>query len=551
MGPNAELESSTEAMPLHEPRKNRSRLRVTAVLVSLFSTLFISALNVTIVATTIPTITADLHSAAGYSWIGGAFTLGNTAFLAVWAKLSDIWGRKPILLTLVALYFCSSIICATSKSIGMLIAGRALQGMTCGGITPLVMITISDIFSMRQRALYLGFLQAIWAVAGGVGPVLGGALTQYISWRWIFWINLPVAGTSFILLLLFLDVHNPRTPFMEGIKAVDWFGSIAIIGALSMPLLGLNFGGELFPWNSPRVICLIVSGCAMLGIFVFSQARLSKYPLMPLKLFQRKSNVACVVIGFTQLFGVQAAEFYLPLFFQSIWEASPTRSGVLILPMTITESVTGIICGLIIHRTGRYIEIIRAGTVLFALGIGLHIHFSETSSLAEIAGIETIAGISAGMLFDPPLLALQAMVSQDDTATATATFNLHQNIGSFMATVLGGVLFQNGMRMRTQALKNAGLPETVVEQLSGDAAAANVDVIKTLSDLTQKLVVKRAFASSLRYIWILATCLAVCGAFASLLISKQVLNTEHVETETGIKKNEPVIAELPRLQATN
>lgn len=111
-----------------------------------------------------------------------------------------------------------------------------------------------------------------------------------------------MAGTSFILLLFFLDVHNPRTPFIEGIKAVDWFGSIAIIGALSMPLLGLNFGGELFPWDSPRVIFLIVSGCAMLGIFVFSQARLSKYPLMPLKLFQRKSNVACVIIGFTQLF---------------------------------------------------------------------------------------------------------------------------------------------------------------------------------------------------------------------------------------------------------
>ncbi|EFR05286.1 hypothetical protein MGYG_08297 [Nannizzia gypsea CBS 118893] len=544
-------ESTTEAMLLQEPRKARSHLRLTAVLASLFSTLFISALNVTIVATTIPTITADLRSAAGYPWIGGAFTLGNTAFLAVWAKLSDIWGRKPILLTLVALYFCSSIICATSKSIGMLIAGRALQGMTCGGITPLVMITISDIFSMRQRALYLGFLQATWAVAGGVGPVLGGALTQYVSWRWIFWINLPVAGTSFILLLLFLDVHNPRTPFMEGIKAVDWFGSIAIIGALSMPLLGLNFGGELFPWNSPRVICLIVSGCTMLGIFVFSQARLSKYPLMPLKLFQRKSNVACVVIGFTQLSGVQAAEFYLPLFFQSIWEASPTQSGVFILPMTITESITGIICGLVIHRTGRYIEIIRVGTLLFALGIGLHIHFSERSFLAEVAGIETIAGISAGMLFDPPLLALQAMVSQDDTATATATFNLHQNIGSFMATVLGGVIFQNGMRMRTPALKDAGLPEAIIERLAGDAAAANVDVIKEISDLTQKIVVKRAFASSLRYIWILASCLAAIGALASLLVSKQVLNTEHVETETGIKKKEPVRAELTTLQDTS
>ncbi|KAF3480823.1 uncharacterized protein GIQ15_06170 [Arthroderma uncinatum] len=397
---------------------------------------------------------------------------------------------------------------------------------------------------MRQRALYLGFLQAIWAVAGGVGPVLGGALTQYVSWRWIFWINLPVAGTSFILLLLFLDVHNPRTPFMEGIKAVDWFGSIAIIGALSMPLLGLNFGGELFPWSSPRVVCLIVSGCVMLGIFIFSQARLSRYPLMPLKLFRRKSNVACVVIGFTQLFGVQAAEFYLPLFFQSIMEASPTRSGVLILPMTVTESIVGIISGLVIHRTGRYIEIIRVGTILFALGVGLHIHFSERSSLAEIAGIEVVAGIGAGMLFDPSFLALQALVSQDDTATATATFNLHQNIGSFMATVLGGVLFQNGMRMKVPTLRDAGLSESLVEQLSGDAAAANVNVIKTISDQVQKMAVKRAFAYSLRYIWILAACLAVCGATASFFVSTQVLNTEHTETKTGIKKQAPIDAEL-------
>jgi MFS family permease len=203
----------------------------------------------------------------------------------------------------------------------MLIVGRALQGTAGGGLTQLVSITISDMFSMRSqfnsslstsgstvltsnrsRTLYLGLLQAMWAVAGGVGPVLGGAFTQYASWRWNFWINLPISGSTFLLLLMFLDVHNPRTKIIEGIKAVDWFGSLSILGLMVMPLLGLNFGGTEFPWNSPKVICLIVFGSLMFVLFIFSEARLARYPLMPLGLFRQKSNVACLLVGFTHLF---------------------------------------------------------------------------------------------------------------------------------------------------------------------------------------------------------------------------------------------------------
>jgi MFS family permease len=156
--------------------------------------------------------------------------------------------------------------------------------------------------SNRSRTLYLGLLQAIWAVAGGVGPVLGGAFTQYASWRWNFWINLPISGTTFLLLLMFLDVHNPRTKLIVGIKAVDWFGSLSILGLMVMPLLGLNFGGTAFPWNSPKVICLIVFGSLMFVLFIFSEAQLARYPLMPLGLFRQKSNVACFLVGFTHLF---------------------------------------------------------------------------------------------------------------------------------------------------------------------------------------------------------------------------------------------------------
>ena len=138
-----------------------------------------------------------------------------------------------------------------------------------------------------------------WAVAGGVGPVLGGAFTQLLSWRWIFWINLPVAGTAFCL-LLFLDVHNPRTKFSEGVKAIDWAGSLSIVGVMVMVLLGLNFGGTTYPWNSPKVICLVVVGALMVFVFFFSESRLARHPIMPLGLFRNRSNVACLVIGFTQ-----------------------------------------------------------------------------------------------------------------------------------------------------------------------------------------------------------------------------------------------------------
>ena len=142
----------------------------------------------------------------------------------------------------------------------------------------------------------------MWALAAGIGPVLGGALTQYVSWRWIFWINLPISGLAFSLLLFFLDVHNPRTKMVDGLKAIDWFGSISILGLMVMLLLGLNFGGEAFPWNSPTVICLIIFGALMSIFFVFSEKRLARYPLIPLELFQQRSNIACLVVGFVQEF---------------------------------------------------------------------------------------------------------------------------------------------------------------------------------------------------------------------------------------------------------
>lgn len=153
--------------------------------------------------------------------------------------------------------------------------------------------------SFSRRSLYLGLLEFMWAIAGAVGPIMGGALTQAVSWRWIYWINLPVCGTAFLLLLVFLDVHNPRTAMLDGIRAVDWSGSVSILGLTLMLLLGLDFGGQTFPWGSPQVICLIVVGCLLSLVFVYCEKRLARYPLMPLGVFKNMSNVACFVVAFS------------------------------------------------------------------------------------------------------------------------------------------------------------------------------------------------------------------------------------------------------------
>ena len=416
----------------------------------------------------------------------------------------------------------------------MLIAARALQGAAGGGLMQLVTITISDLFSVRNRALYLGLLGFAWTLAGSAGPLIGGAFTQLVSWRWCFWINLPVCGIAFVLLLLFLDVHNPRTKLGEGIRAIDWFGTLSILGVTLLLLLGLDFGGAIFPWNSPKVICLIVFGTLMIGFFLFSESRLAKYPLMPLSVFKDWSNNATFLIAFAQNMVSIGTEYYLPLYFQSVKQASPVRSGILILPMIITEAAVDIVVGIFIHKTGRYREPIWAGLTLMTLGTGLYISFGTGKSIAKIAGFEIIGGIGTALLFQAPMLAIQNTVSQANTASATATMGFMNNIATSLSLVLGGVVFQNSMTARQSSLAAAGLSKSILEALSGDQAAANVGITKSIQDAAQRHVVLDAFAWSLRNMFIMYTCVPAVAMVASVFIKQRHLRMEHTETKTGI-----------------
>ena len=200
----------------------------------------------------------------------------------------------------------------------------------------------------------------------------------------------------------------------------------------------------------------------------------------------------------------------------------------------------GIAAGILIHQIGRYRELIWLGVTLLTVGNGLYIYLNATSPIGSIIAIQIVAGMGAGLLFDPPLIALQALVSQDDTATATATLGFIRNVGESLAIVCGGIIFQNGMQLQRSNLQDQGLPTELVKKLSGADAATNIDLIARISNKTQKLAVQQAFAWSLRNFWIMCTCMAACGLFASVLITKKELAKEHTETQTGIGKKSEI-----------
>ncbi len=425
---------------------------------------------------------------------------------------------------------------ALSINMRMLLAARALQGTAGGGLIQLVNITISDLFSVRLRTLYLGMVEVMWALAGGLGPVLGGIFTQLVTWRWCFWVNLPVCGVTFVLLFLFLDVHNPKTSLRDGVKAIDWFGTFSILSVTLLLLLGLDFGGATFPWSSAKVICLLVFGTTMLGVFVFSEKRLAKYPIVPLSMFRNWSNNAAFVTGFTHGMAFIVSEYYFSLYFQGVKGVRPLRSGVLLLPLTVAEAVIGILTGILIHQTGRYRELCWLGMALLTLGTGLYIHLDRTSSVAEIVGFELVAGIGSGFMFESPLIAIQALVSQADTATATASFGFIRCMAMSTSIVLGGVVFQNSMDGKIPDLRRAGLDNTLLEAFSHGNAAANVNLIKQIPDIGQMHAVQAAFASSLSNMWAVSTGIAGVGLLATLFIKHTDLATEHTETVTGIEK---------------
>ena len=522
-----------DASPKSEaPEEERTKLENTLVVLALCLALFLAALDMTIVTTAIPTISSHFKSSLGYIWVGSAYLLGNAAFVPTWGKISDIFGRKPVLLAAIVIFWIGSLLCAISTSMGMLIGARVIQGIGGGGTIVLPNICISDLFSMRNRSLYFGILGMVWALAGAVGPVLGGVFTTKVSWRWCFYINLPISGVGLVILFFVLKLHNPRTPIKEGLAAIDWSGSALVIGGTVMILLGLEFGGVSYPWASPTVLCLLIFGVVVIGLFIINEGKIAKYPVIPIRLFKYRNSVVAYCLAFLHAFTFMSGSYWLPLYFQGAHGTSSLMSGVYILPFVVGLSIVSAMAGFIIKKTGNYKIIISTGMCIMVLGFGLFIDLGAEVNWAKIILYQIVAGMGVGPNFQAPLIALQTNVEPRDIGSATSSFAFLRQMGTSVSVVIGGVIFNNEMQ-RQQSTLQRELPPDLANLLTGANAAGSVDVVAALEGREGEIA-RAAYWNSIRTMYIVYTCFAGLAFILSLFLQQVKLSKEHKVHKTGL-----------------
>ncbi|KAK4613981.1 Efflux pump dotC [Fulvia fulva] len=529
--PNGDVVEEAGKGQLDETKKGL----VVIVMLSLCLSVFLCALDATIITTALPTIAEQFNSTAGYTWIASSYLMSEAATTPLWGKLGDIFGRKPALLLSNLLFLVGSVLCGASTSVEMLIASRAIQGAGAGGIITLVDVIISDLFSMRTRGAYLGLVGATWALACGLGPILGGVFTSQVSWRWCFYVNAPLDGVALIITFLF-PLSTPRTPIIQGLLAVDWSGTLTITGGVLMILLGLTYGGITYPWNSATVICLIVFGAVTLVLFVFTQWKVARYPIMPLDLFSNRSNVGSLAVTFAHGWFFMAVFYFMPLYFQAGLGANALLSGVYLLPAVLATGVSAAITGGVISATGRFIPPILLGMTLALLGIGLFIDLDQSSGWAKIILYQLVVGCGLGPNFQAPLVALQAHIAQRDVSTATATFNLVRVMANAISVVIGDVVVANQMNKQQTSLR-ISLGEERAELLAGENAVASVGLMKKWPSEAREIG-QRAFSRSLRTVWIVETCFVVLGLLFCALLRPNVLSTDLEKIKQGLETEE-------------
>jgi hypothetical protein len=333
----------------------------------------------------------------------------------------------------------------------------------------------------------------------------------------------PIGAVVFIVLLLFLKVPSPNTPVLAGLKVIDWTGSLLIVGSTLMVLLGLEFGDVTYPWSSATVICLIVFGAVTLGIFIFNEWKFALNPVIPLRLFVNRSSVAAYIVFSCNFYVLIGLSYYLPLYSQSVLGADPLQSGIHLVPLIVSSSLSAACTGTFIQMTGIYLPIMYMAQVMLILGAGLFINLEYGEGLAKMVVFEIITGIGIGMNMEPPLLAALAGASELDTAAVNATMSFIRSIATAVAIVLGGVIFQNRMNANNGSLVQAVGPQ-LGANFTGGQALVNVGLIESLP-ADQQTEVRLAYFYSLQAVWIMVrylatspdmpnyTTLHTCGAF--------------------------------------
>ncbi|MFF8502187.1 DHA2 family efflux MFS transporter permease subunit [Streptomyces anulatus] len=438
------------------PGEGQSHRSVLVAIGALLLGMLLAALDQTIVSTALPTIVSELGGLDHLSWVVTAYLLAATAATPLWGKLGDQYGRKKLFQTAIVIFLIGSALCGVAQNMPQLIGFRALQGLGGGGLMVLSMAIVGDLVAPRERGKYQGLFGAVFGVTSVLGPLLGGFFTEHLSWRWVFYINLPIGVVALVVIAAVLHI-----PVRREKHTIDYLGTFLIAAVATALVLVASLGGTTWAWSSPQIIGLAVLAVVLLVAFVAVERRAVE-PVLPLKLFRMRTFALVAVISFVIGFAMFGAMTYLPTFLQVVHDITPTMSGVHMLPMVFGLLITSTGSGQIVSRTGRWKVFPILGTAITAVGLLLLHQLDENSSTWLMSAYFFVFGAGLGLVMQVLVLVAQNAVSYQDLGVATSGVTFFRSIGSAFGVAIFGTIFANRLTGQlTDALSGQSLPAGV------------------------------------------------------------------------------------------
>ncbi len=450
----------------------------TLIMVAIMLGLFLAALDQTIVGTALPRIVTDLRGNNLYTWVVTVYLLSSTVTVPIYGKLSDVYGRRPLLLIGVVLFLLGSALSGLSQSMDQLIVFRGLQGLGAGAIFPIALAVIGDLFSPAERGRYQGLFGAVFGLSFIIGPFLGGFLTDNLSWHWIFYVNLPIG----IAALAVIATQLPNTGNLRGVRVrdLDFFGILVFTAAAVSLLLGLtnkgltDSSGRLYDWLSFHVLSYMVAAVVLTIGFVVVE-HFAKEPIIPLDLFRNGTYTTINIATFFVAFGFFSAIIFLPRYFQAVEGLSATASGYRTWPLMLGLIVSSTASGFLVSRTGRYKVILLVATAVLTLGMFLLTHLQVVTGYWTLSLWMLVAGVGVGPTFSVTTVALQNAVPLRRIGVATSNLTFFRQIGGSVGLAIAGSIFASTFATQLpNQLAAAHVPPAVVSQFArGSGAATN------------------------------------------------------------------------------
>lgn len=489
------------ASPTAEPPP-LTRQQILIVFSGLLLAMLLAALDSTIVATALPTIVGEFGGLERLAWVVTAYLLAQTIVTPLYGKLGDLFGRKVVLQSGIVIFLLGSVLCGVSQSMGQLILFRFVQGLGGGGLMVTTQAVVGDIVPARDRGRYQGIFGAVFGVSSIAGPLLGGYFTTEWSWRWIFYINLPLGLLAMAVIAATLPRRAERVS-----HAIDYTGTGLLALALSSIVLFSDLGGVTFPWTSLPMIALAIGSLIMLIAFVAVERRAAE-PVLPLSLFRNRTFTLTAMIGLIVGFALFGSVTYIPLFLQVVNGATPTGSGLQMLPLMGGMLITSIASGQLISRWGRYRIFPIVGTAVTALGLFLLSRMNAGTTVAQASIYMLVLGLGFGCVMQVLVIAVQNAVDYRQLGVATSGATLFRLMGGSLGTAVFGAIFASRLGAQLSLTPGAVLPEG-----TGISPQALADMEPGV-----RAVYVEAFTSSLSVVFLTAMVIALIGFILTWLI---------------------------------